>query len=248
MGAAVMAAKACYRSGLGLLTLDTPYEERTILQTTLPEAMLLFREKTNDLQLYDAAGVGPAMGTSKLAVRSLKRILKEFQDKKVVLDADALNILSAHKKMMERLPVGTIITPHPLEFDRLFGKSADPEERIDKALRFSTELNCVIVLKTHQTLVAFNGKGWLNTTGNAGLAKGGSGDVLTGIITAFLAQDYSVEHAACLGVYLHGLAADLALKDQSQESMIASDVIDHLGQAFKSLHESKALKIHKPDS
>lgn len=235
MGAAVIAARACMRSGTGLLTVNVPQHEKFILQLTVPEAMLMFREKiNNDLSIFSAAGVGPGIGIDKVSKKILTVILNEFK-KPLLLDADALNIIAADKKLFNKVPEGTILTPHPKEFDRLFGMHKNVEQRMNAAIKKAKEHNMVIVLKGHHTLITFAGETFVNTTGNAGLAKGGSGDALTGIITAFLSQGYQPFTAAILGVYLHGLAADIALKKQSMESMLITDVIECLGKAFRQI-------------
>jgi len=133
---------------------------------------------------------------------------------------------------LNKLPVKSILTPHPKEFDRLFGNHTSEEERRKTAITKANELNTIIVLKGHQTFITDGNASFQNTTGNSGLAKGGSGDALTGIITAFLAQGYEPLNAAILGVYLHGLAADITLETQSPESMLITDVIENLGKAF----------------
>jgi len=233
MGAAVIAARACLRSGCGLLTINIPQDERVILQTAIPEAMLVFREdKKQELESFSAVGIGPGIGTDKHAEQMLLSLITTCK-KPLLLDADALTILAANKKLFAKILEETILTPHPKEFDRLFGTHKTTQDRIDSAIRKAKEHNLVIVLKGHRTLVTFAGQSFINTTGNAGLAKGGSGDALTGIITAFLTQGYTPFNAAKLGVYLHGLAADLALKQQSMESLLISDVIECLGLAFK---------------
>ncbi len=234
MGATVIAACACLRTGAGLLTVNVPREERAILQIALPEAMLCFREDETDLQKFSAAGIGPAFGTGPSSESLLKKILSSFQ-KPMLLDADALTILSAAPALWDLLPADTILTPHPKEFDRIAGESYNGEERKEKAINFAKQKNIVLVLKGHETIITKNGESFYNTTGNAGLAKGGSGDMLTGIITALLAQGYEPLHAACTGVYLHGLAADLTLQLQSMESMLATDVVENIGKAFKAV-------------
>ncbi len=150
-------------------------------------------------------------------------------------DADAINILGKNRQWLEQLPAGSVLTPHPKEFERLFGTSDNDFERLYKAIEASKQYPLVIVLKGHYTLIAFNGKGWFNTTGNAGMATAGSGDTLTGILTALLAQGYPAVDAAVLGVYLHGLAGDIAAKELSMESMLASDIIQYLGEGFQHL-------------
>ncbi|HRH59403.1 MAG TPA: NAD(P)H-hydrate dehydratase, partial [Chitinophagaceae bacterium] len=155
--------------------------------------------------------------------------------KPILLDADALNILSLNKHLLPAVADGSVLTPHPKEFARLFGETENEFERWQSALNVSAQYDLVIVVKGHYTLIAHKGKGWFNTTGNAGMAKGGSGDVLSGMITAFLGQQYNPLHAAMLGVYLHGLAADIALENQSQESLLATDIIQYIGHAFNAL-------------
>lgn len=234
MGAAVIASKACLRSGAGLVTVNIPKEERFIIQTALPEAMVNFRtDLGNDLENYSAIAVGPGLGLNEV-----KLISAVFNNSycPLLLDADALNMLAADKKLFGKIPPQTIITPHPKEFDRLFGEHVKHQERILTAVNQAKLLNIIIVLKGVKTIITFNGIVYLNTTGNAGLAKGGSGDALTGIITAFLAQGYEPFKAAQLGVFMHGLAADLSLKKQSVESLLITDIIENMGKAFKSIY------------
>jgi hydroxyethylthiazole kinase-like uncharacterized protein yjeF len=237
MGAAVIAARACLRTGAGLITVNVPEQERFILQVAIPEAMLVMWENTiHDLGIFSAIAIGPGIGTEKESEEMLMRIFTEFK-KPLLLDADALNIVSTDKKLIGKIPQGTTITPHPKEFDRLFGIHQTSDQRIHTAVLKAQELGLVIVLKGNKTLVTHLGEAFVNTTGNAGLAKGGSGDALTGIITAFLAQGYAPFTAAKLGVYLHGLAADITLQIQSMESMLITDVVECLGKAFKSIFE-----------
>lgn len=233
MGAAVLSARACLRSGTGLLTVNVPQDERSILQTAIPEAMLIFREeKLAELDKFSAIGIGPALGTDDISIKLLTDVLYQYK-KSILLDADALTILSQRAELWNPLQQGTILTPHVKEFDRLFGESETKTERINKALDISKKYPWVIVLKDHETLIIENGDAWISNTGNAGLAKGGSGDILSGMITAFLAQGYAPFIAAKIGVYLHGVAADIAIKEQSLESLLASDVVEKIGAAFK---------------
>lgn len=232
MGACVIAARACLRSGAGLLTVNVPETEHLILQVTIPEAMVVMQGEDTDLKSFSAAGIGPGIGTSKASKKLLQQVLHHFH-KPLLLDADALTILSEQQSVLKNLPKGTILTPHPKEFDRLFGNHKNEKERTKKAIDMSIKYGVIIVLKGHKTVITHNGDTVVNSTGNAGLAKGGSGDALTGIITAFLAQGYQPFSAAKIGVYLHGLAADLALQQQSMESMLITDVIEYFGAAFK---------------
>lgn len=236
MGAAVIAAKACLRSGVGLLTVQIPFTERVILQTALPEAMLLSDKDKIDWEKFAVIGIGPAMGTSAISLIVLKNVLQNYTAP-LLIDADAITLLSKNKNLWKKIPAGSVLTPHPLEFDRMFGKSETHEERMKKAIALSKEYDWIIVLKNYQTLVAFNGTACLSTTGNAGLAKGGSGDMLSGMITALLAQKYEPFISAKIGVQLHGIAADIAITKQSMESLLATDVIDCIGQAFKKVQE-----------
>ncbi len=240
MGAAVLSAKACLRSGTGLVSCHIPKCGYNILQTSLPEAMVMtdihssFISKIEkEISKFDALGIGPGMGTASETRVAIKKLLSSYK-KPVVIDADALNNLAMEKKLPS-LPPGSILTPHPKEFDRLFGESSNDFNRIEKALIKAKLLNCFIVLKGHHTFIATpSGKGFFNSTGNAGMATAGSGDVLTGILTGLLAQGYSSEQSAVLGIYLHGLAGDIAADKFSQEAMIAGDITECLGEAFKS--------------
>lgn len=234
MGAAILAAKACLRSGVGLLTLNVPAEFLNVVHAAIPEAMCQIRQQELDISKFTTVGVGPGINTDEASALMLLQLLDNFK-RPVVLDADALNIISKQPELLSKVAPDSIFTPHPKEFERLFGESNNDFERIHLALQLSKKHNIIIVLKGHHTLVAVNGEGWFNATGNSGLAKGGSGDVLTGIITALLAQGYNSKNAAILGVHLHGMAADIALAQQSQESLLASDVIYNIGAAFKKL-------------
>ncbi len=233
MGSAVIAAKACLRSGTGLLTVCVPNEERFILQTTIPEAMINIRENNDyDLDKFSAIGIGPGIGVDAHSEKALIHFMTNFE-KPLLLDADVLTIIASNKKLLNQIPKNTIITPHQHEFDRLFGSHENNDNRIKTAIKKAKEYGIIIILKNHVTVIVSSDKIFYNTTGNSGLAKGGSGDALTGIITAFLTQGYKPLNAAKLGVYLHGLAADFTLKEQSMESMLITDVIENLGRAFK---------------
>ncbi|HEY4875167.1 MAG TPA: NAD(P)H-hydrate dehydratase, partial [Puia sp.] len=190
---------------------------------------------SEDISKYNAVGIGPGIGTDYKISSLLESILKQCK-KPIVVDADALNIMSANNKLLSELPPYSILTPHPKEFERLFGKSENDFERLQLALQKANQYQCIIVLKGHYTFIATSsGKGYFNSTGNAGMAKGGSGDALTGMLTGFLAQNYLPEDAAILGVYIHGLAGDFAAANYSQQSMLASDIINNIGQAFFSI-------------
>ncbi len=235
MGAALLASKAVLRAGAALVSLFIHKNHFNSVHTFLPEAMCLSREMPlDDNGKHTAAAIGPGLGTNKDISELVIRFIKNWI-KPLVVDADALNILSSQNDGLNLLHEYTVITPHPKEFDRLFGSHEDDFDRINTAINKSTEFPFVIVLKGHHTLIACKGNGWINNTGNAGLAKGGSGDVLTGIIAGLLCQGYNVLEAAIFGVFLHGLAADVCLDNESVESMLATDVIDCLGDAFKKI-------------
>lgn len=242
MGAAVLSALACLRIGVGKLTCAICEAGYNIIQSTVPEAMCkVAGEKYIDsftgFESYDSIGVGPGIGKYDSHKELLKELFASFK-KPVVLDADALNILSENQNLYSLIPPNSIITPHPKEFERLFGKSDSDFERIDLVLKKAKELKIYIVLKGHHTLIATpGGKGYFNSTGNAGMATAGAGDVLTGIITGLLAQNYSSLNSCLLGVYLHGLAGDIAAEKLSQEALIAKDIIDNLGEAFKEIQK-----------
>jgi hydroxyethylthiazole kinase-like uncharacterized protein yjeF len=232
MGACIMASQACLRSGVGLLTAYANDEGLPLLQSTTPEAMVIM--ELTDLSPYKAIGIGPGMGTQSDAIRKLKLVLSSSKVP-MVIDADAINLLGAHPELWENVPPHSILTPHPKEFERLFGPSENDYVQMNKALNEASKRRCHIVLKGHRTFVASpDGSGYFNT-GNAGMATGGSGDVLTGILTGLLAQGYLPQQAAVLGVYLHGLAGDKALEDQSMESLVALDIVSHLGAAYKAI-------------
>lgn len=235
IGAGVIAAKACLRSGIGLLTVNVPKEERLAIQIGIPEAMVSFREDTKIEPInYTAIGIGPGIGKSQSSLNWLEHVLSS-KNRPAIIDADGLNLISEHKTLLNQLNENTILTPHPKEFDRLFGQCENTEERIAIAKKKAKELSVIIVLKGHQTHIITKDEVFVNTNGNSGLAKGGSGDALTGIILSFIAQGYTSVESTQLGVFIHGQAADLTLDSQSHESMLISDVIENIGTVFKSI-------------
>jgi ADP-dependent NAD(P)H-hydrate dehydratase / NAD(P)H-hydrate epimerase len=246
IGAAVLAARACLRSGVGLLTCHIPGCGYEIVQTAVPEAMVISDFNSSFISniefanpLYDAIGIGPGIGTAS-ETRAVLKNLFSSSNKPLVLDADALNCLAMEKIMLATLPVNSLLTPHPKEFERIFGECSNDFDRLEKALKNAELLNCIIVLKGHHTFIALpGGKGYFNSTGNAGMATAGSGDVLTGIITGLLAQGYNSADASILGVYLHGLAGDFASECHSPEAMLAGDITDCLGKAFRKINPNQ---------
>ncbi len=241
MGSAVLASKACLRSGAGLVTVHVPICGVEILQTSIPEAMISGDAKkscfTDDVNIekYTVVAVGPGIGTNSLTQNAIHTLLKKAKSP-IVIDADGLNCLSLNKEWFSLIPKDSILTPHPKEFERLVGTWVNDDQKIEKLKSFSNQLEVIVVLKGSNTLISVpGGKLYQNSTGNPGMAKGGSGDVLTGMITAFLAQGYSSEESAVLGVYIHGLAGDLAVKEFSENSLLATDLIEFIPKAFLKL-------------
>ena len=244
-GASVLAARACLRSGTGLLTVHVPVCNHDILQTAVPEAIVqndvheLYFAEPVDLDNYQAIAIGPGIGQEEeTALATLDQLADCYIP--AVLDADAINILSSHRNYLNRLPKGSILTPHIGELERIIGKCNNSFERLTKAKELAAYLQCYMVVKGAYTVVITpQGKFYFNPTGNPGMATGGSGDVLTGIILALLAQGYQPENAARLGIYVHGLAGDIACRRMGEISLTASDIIDALPEAWKVLSEIK---------
>jgi NAD(P)H-hydrate epimerase len=248
MGAAVLAARASLRAGLGLLTVHAPECGYEILQSAVPEAMAHVDEDPRifsgspDLSSYTAIGIGPGLGQDARTVKALGRLLENF-DKPMVIDADALNILGGNRELMGRIPPGSILTPHPKEFERLTGPWKDDFERLKILRELAVSLKSVIVLKgAHTSIATDKGVVWFNSTGNPGMATAGTGDVLTGILTGLLAQKYTADEAAIVGVFLHGLAGDLAVSERGMDALIASDIIGQLPGAYLKVVRREYLK------
>jgi hydroxyethylthiazole kinase-like uncharacterized protein yjeF len=239
IGAAVLASGSCLKSGVGLLTTHVPGCGYEIMQTALPEAMLSI--DSNDhfvsilpaIEKYSAIGIGPGLDQHKQTQAVLK-ILIQNSSVPLVLDADALNMLSENKTWLSFLPKNSVLTPHPKEFERLAGKAKSDYDRYEQLRDFAFKFSLYVVLKGAHTAIACpDGMVYFNSTGNPGMSKGGSGDVLTGIIAGLLAQGYSAKESAILSVYCHGLAGDIASEINSQQSMSATDIIKNMGNAFK---------------
>ena len=232
-GAAVLAAKACLRSGVGKLTVSSPKRNIPVLQQAVPEAVIktgteetIFAESI-DTEGYNALGIGPGLGQSEQTAIALIAQLRRTQCP-MIADADAINILANHRAWIQQLPKGIILTPHPKEFDRLEGHSADSYERLTKACNLAERLQGIVILKGHYTAICMaDGHVMFNPTGNAGMATAGSGDVLTGIITGLLARGYQPKEACMVGVYLHGLAGDLA-KKVCWPATLSNTYLEHL--------------------
>ena len=238
MGAAILAAKACLRTGSGLVTVHVPKIGYEIIQTSLPEAMIsidwsevIFTNVPN-VENYTSVGVGPGIGTKQNTQKAIATLFESVTNP-MVIDADALNILAEQKELINKIPDNSILTPHPKEFERLVGSWSDDYQKNQIQIKFAVENQLFLVLKGAHTSVACpDGSCYFNSTGNPGMATAGSGDVLTGIILSLLGQGYLPKDAAIIGVYLHGLAGDIGSETIGQETLIASDIIENLGNAF----------------
>ena len=232
-GAAVLAATAAMRGGIGKLTVHTVRSVRDILAVSLPEAIHDIDDNEQYVSRIDwnklpdninAVALGPGLGTAKQTVSAMKDIFDTVK-RPLVIDADALNMLAENKTWLAFLPPHSILTPHFAEFERLAGKPSDDFDRLERARQFAQRYSVILVLKGHHTVVTFpDGRQFFNTTGNAGMATAGSGDVLTGLILSLLAQGYAPEHSALLGVYLHGAAGDAYAEHHDPRTLIASDL------------------------
>ncbi|MBK8806872.1 MAG: NAD(P)H-hydrate dehydratase [Bacteroidales bacterium] len=237
-GAAILAAKASLKSGIGLLTCHIPALNVLPLQISLPEAICVadsnmdFVSNITLASHYTAIAIGPGLSVNDTTCSAFEQVLKNIKIP-MVIDADGLNIISKLPHLLQCLPANTILTPHPKEFDRLFGNSKNSEDRFNKQVLASKKYGIIIVLKGHNSSISLpTGEVWFNTTGNAGMATAGSGDLLTGMILSFLAQGFSASVAARYAVYLHGLAGDIAAKNVGEYSLIASDIIDSIFKAI----------------
>lgn len=243
-GAAILATRACLRSGAGKVTVHTPKKNYGVMQISVPEAVLhMDHEETAfteavDTDGFDALGIGPGLGCQETTAIAMIAQIRRAQCP-IVADADALNILASHRAWMQQLPKGIIMTPHPKELDRLTGSPANADfERLHRTRELAQSLQAYIILKGHNSALCLpDGQVVFNPTGNSGMATAGSGDVLTGIITALLARGYHQHNACIVGMYLHGLAGDIAVKTLGKESLMASDIIDYLPHAFKHLDD-----------
>lgn len=241
MGATVLSATACMRGGAGKLTCYIPACGYEIVQTAIPEAMCVTdHNQTHHIQLqlkttYDAYAIGPGMGLHEESGAVMQSLFDE-KPERLIIDADGLNLLAADPSLLLNIPANTILTPHPKEFEKLFGKTVNQFERLELALSKAKELQVYIVIKGNFSFIATpGGKGYFNPTGNPGMATAGSGDVLTGLLLGLYAQFAEAENVLLTGVYMHGLAGDIAAKHKSEESLIAGDIIDHIPQAYAAI-------------
>jgi hydroxyethylthiazole kinase-like uncharacterized protein yjeF len=241
MGAAVLAARAAMRTGLGLLTTHVPAAGLTIIQNGSPESMASsdahehYFTTTPPCEDVDAVGIGPGIGLHNETKRAFEKLLQQSK-KPLVIDADAITLLANHPSLLLLLPPQSILTPHPGEFRRLVGDWANDFDRLEKQRNFSKQIGGIVVLKgAHTSITSPDGKVYFNSNGNPGMATAGSGDVLTGMITSLLAQGYRPLDSAIVGVFLHGCAGDLAARKTGETSLIASDIIDFIPQAYHDL-------------
>lgn len=238
MGAAVLSARGCLQAGVGKLTCFIPSVGYEILQVSVPEAMCKmagekFISSIDEISGYDAVGIGPGIGTNTATAETIQKLLSA--NKVLVLDADCLNICAANN-LIDLIPTGSVITPHPKEFEKLFGNANNDFHRLELAIENASALNIYIVLKGHYTaIITPKRRVYFNDTGNAGMAKAGMGDILTGIVTGLVCQGYPLPEAAIIAVYLHGLAGDIAAEKFSLESMQATDLIENIGNAWHHL-------------
>ena len=243
-GAAVLSARACLRSGVGLLTVCTPSCNNDILQISVPEAMTIPSDDlyaNTDLSRYNAVGAGPGLGKGESQTAILEKLLKNASYP-MVLDADALNIISLSRYLMEYVPAGSVFTPHPGELKRLTGEFTSWSEMIANATKLAKENNITVVVKGAPTVtISPAGKMYVNTTGNPGMATGGSGDVLTGMVLALLAQGYTPDDAAIIAVYIHGMAGDIAAHNFSMTAMTSADIANCLTQAWLQTEKTTTL-------
>lgn len=247
LGAAILSTRACLRSGAGLVSVHLPQCGYAIMQSTVPEAMVSVDRhqfqwsEIPDLSPYRAVGIGCGLGRKPTTAAALWELLDRSDVPPLVLDADALNLLSERPDWPDRIPPGSILTPHPGEFRRLTRTFDHHLEQLATLRELATTKKCTFVLKGAHTAIALpNGQIWFNGSGNPGMATGGTGDVLTGLLTGLLAQGYAPEQAAILGVFMHGMAGDLAAETLGHEALLASDIIQNLGIAF---HDLKQLHV-----
>lgn len=242
MGAAVLAASSAIKAGAGLITAHIPKKGYAILQTAAPEVMVSIdsdKKVFSDLPYlanYDAIAVGPGIGLHEKSFLALKLLIQDA-GKPIIVDADAINMLSENSTWISFIPKYSIFTPHPKEFERLTGKSNNDYEQNEKQREFSIKYQSYVILKGAYTAITCpDGTCYFNSTGNPGMATGGSGDVLTGILLGLKAQGYSSLETCLLGVFLHGLAGDIAANKTGFEALTAGDIIQYIGKAFKKIH------------
>lgn len=243
IGAVALATKAALRTGAGLVTAYTPKCGYTILQSTVPESMVVTDNNDNKISNIEigfeasAIAIGMGMGTDSDTITAFETFIKSNKSP-LVIDADAINILSKQTELLQYLPALSILTPHLGELRRLIGDWKDDFDRIHKVKQFSTEHNCIVVVKGANSMIVYKNQVYINTTGNPGMATAGSGDALSGMIASLIGQGYEPLLATILGVYLHGSAGDLATVEHAYQGLIASDIVDTIGKAYLELFKN----------
>ncbi|WP_350289042.1 NAD(P)H-hydrate dehydratase [uncultured Croceitalea sp.] len=241
IGAVNLAAKACLKAGSGLVTAFVPGCGYFPLQASAPELMVITDEEDDIISKISMSiqpsvvGIGVGMGTHKDTVAAFSSFLDKNQKLLMVIDADGLNILSSNSELLSKIPKQTVLTPHPKELERLIGEWKDDFDKLKKAKAFSKKHDCILVIKGAHTVTIYDNKGYVNSTGNPGMATAGSGDVLTGIITGLISQNYPPLYAAIFGVYLHGLSGDISSAENGYEAVTATTLLDNIGKAYMEL-------------
>lgn len=241
IGAVNLAAKACLKAGSGLVTAFVPECGYIPLQTSMPELMVLTDDEDDIISKIDmpvqpsVVGIGVGIGAHKDTITAFSSFLDKNDKLPMVIDADGLNILSSNSELLSKIPKQTVLTPHPKELERLLGEWKDDFDKLKKAKAFSKKHDCILVIKGAHTITIYDNKGYINSTGNPGMATAGSGDVLTGIITGLISQNYPPLYAAIFGVYLHGLSGDISSAENGYEAVTATTLIDNIGKAYMEL-------------
>jgi NAD(P)H-hydrate epimerase len=245
MGAAVLASKAALKTGAGLLTTHIPKCGYNILQTAIPEAMVAVDNSEHyisdniKIENIQAIAIGPGIGVKEETAKTIKLLIQNSTIP-IIFDADAINILAENKTWLSFIPKNSIFTPHPKEFERIAGKTTNSFERLNLQKAFAIKYSSYVIVKGAYTSIACpDGKVYFNTTGNPGMATAGSGDVLTGILLGLFSQGYSAKDTCMIGVYLHGLAGDIAAQRECQESIIAGDIVNSISKAYKKIRGKK---------
>ena len=253
IGAVNLAALSCLKVGSGLVTAYVPECGYIPLQASLPEVMVLTDDdddlisKLNVSDNYAGIGIGVGLGTNKKTVEALTAFLDDNKSN-LVIDADAINILAESPELLEKMLKQSILTPHPKELERLLGNWENDFDKLDKAKTFSKKYDCILVIKGAHTITVYQDKGYVNSTGNPGMATAGSGDVLTGIITGLVSQGYPPLYASIFGVYIHGLAGDIAASENGYESLTATTITKNIGKAFMELFKREENPAENPSN
>ena len=240
IGSMLLASKSCLRVGAGLVSALVPECGYDIMQTGLPEAMVVDHDNDNYLEDFEfdiepsVICIGVGLGMHEKTFEAFVDFLKK-NDKPLVIDADGLNMLSKDKVLLKFIPKQTVLTPHVKELERLIGVWSDDFDKLEKVKIFSKKYSCIVVIKGANTITVHNDEIYVNTTGNPGMATAGTGDVLAGIITGLISQGYKALQASIFGVYLHGSAGDIAVESLGYQALLASDIVNNIGKAYLEL-------------